>query len=146
MTCFGLAKALYELDFSYNVTSGIDFLSYKNQHIASYRKRQDIKTLYYIVKTLFTSKSNNGLDESDDKIQFNKEYNKFVSQLIYCTIKGYILKELLNRIGVLEVAYEDENDLSALVSYSSYLKVNKVITDDIIIENLTKMLNFLLKL
>lgn len=115
MTCFGLAKTLYELEFSYDITSSIDFLSYITQHISTYRKRQDMKTLYSIIKALFTSKSNNGLDESEDKIQFNNEYNIFVSQHISSTITGYILKELLIRIGVLEVAFEDEIHLSTLV-------------------------------
>jgi hypothetical protein len=36
VTYFGRSKAWYELDFSYDITSGVDFLSYIAQELATY--------------------------------------------------------------------------------------------------------------
>lgn len=101
VTCFGRAKAWFELDFTYDITMGIDFLSYTAQQIAFYWERQDIKTLYAIMNALFQKKAvPEQTDAAWDQIV---HWNEFVEYHTYDTTKVQIEDLLQDQFSTIDL-------------------------------------------
>lgn len=123
VTCYGRAKAWFELDFSYDITCGVDFLSYTAQQIATYWERQDIKTLYTIIKGLFTPKEVPAVTSLD--YEPVTKWNEFTETHTY----NPALEEILLKIPT-EVEIDEPLTAELLKPYlEEYFNTPEVVTE-----------------
>lgn len=113
VTCFGRAKAWFELDFTYDITMGIDFLSYTAQQIAFYWERQDIKTLYAIMNALFKKKEIPTTTPVEQEPAIH--WNEFVEYHTYDTTRIQIEDLLVNQFSTVSLTTVDVSTLGTEV-------------------------------